>query len=75
MSTTNTESPATHGAWMPGTDIDHSRSPDFCEVATMRPAWPTANTMPPSMDGRAVSLIADSEEPVRARDSNSVHIG
>ena len=51
------------------------RSPVFCVVATMRPAWPTANTVPPSMAGRAVSLIAAIDEPVRVRASDSDHAG
>ena len=42
VSTTNTLSPATQGGWMLATVSDQSRSPVFCEVATMRPAWPTA---------------------------------
>ena len=70
VSTTNTESPATHGACTLGTVSDHTRSPVFCAVATMRPAWPTANTVPPSMAGRAVSLMADIDEPVRVRASD-----
>ena len=54
---------------------DHMRSPVFWVVATMRPAWPTANTVPPSMAGRAVSLMAAIDEPVRVRDSDSDHAG
>ena len=60
---------------MLATVSDHSRSPVFCAVATMRPAWPTANTTPPSMAGRAASLMALSEEAVRVRASDSDHTG
>src|SRR6185295_20412458 len=39
----------------------------------MRPACPTANTVPPSMAGRAASLMAVNDEAVRVRANESDH--
>ena len=75
VSTTKTLSPATHGGCMPGTLSDHSRSPVAACVAIMRPAWPTANTVPLSIAGRAASLIAVISDVVRVRVRLSDHAG
>lgn len=73
VSTTNTLLPATYGGCVPGTVTDQSRSPVLATVATMRPPWPTANTVPLSTAGRAASLMDAIDEVVRERDRLSDH--
>ena len=74
-STTKTASPADHGICVLVTFLVHSRSPDDSDTAIILPPWPTTNTTPRSITGRAGSARMPAAVVSLVRDSESLQAG
>src|SRR5262245_52336822 len=55
--------------------FDHTRSPDFADVAIMRPLPLAAKTISPSITGRAASPMPETDAPTEPPVTESVHFG